>query len=298
MHWGVYMHEVTRVFDADNYLGETPIWSAAEQALYWINCERPAALHRWSPTTKQHDVWPMPKRIGGFVPKASGGLLVVLADGLYDFNLLTGDLSLRVASPLPDHVALHECHCDRQGRFWVGSYDHHYPADRDAADGFWFRLDGDQLTPVIDKISIANSLAFSPDGLTMYGINTRANAVEAFDLDPATGDLSNRRTFLTLPRAEGFCDGATVDSAGGYWLAAVGAGALRRYWPDGTLDRVVPLPFSNPTKPAFGGADLGTLYITSAQMAINTDAPGFANNGGLFAFQPGETGIAETDFAG
>jgi sugar lactone lactonase YvrE len=239
----------------------------------------------------------MPKRVGGYVPKADGGLLVVLADGLYDFDTTSATLSLRVKSPLPDHVSLHECHCDRQGRFWVGSYDHHYPADRNAADGFWFRLDGDVLTPVIDQITIANSLAFSPDGRTMYGVNTRANAVEAFDLDLHSGALSNRRTFLTLPREEGFCDGATVDSHGGYWLAAVGAGSLRRYRPDGTLDRVVALPFSNPTKPAFGGADLATLYVTSTRMAINIDAPGYANNGGLFALRPGEKGIAETDFA-
>ena len=292
------MTGVSCVLEADNYLGETPIWSPAEQMLYWVNCEKPSEIHRWSPSAGQHDIWPMPKRVGGFVPKAGGGLLVVLADGLYDFDTASGALNLRAASPLPEHVALHECHCDRQGRFWVGSFDHHYPADRDSAGGFWFRLDGDVLTPVIDQITVANGLAFSPDGRTMYGVNSRANAVEAFDLDPESGALSNRRTFLTLPREEGFCDGATVDSEGGYWLAAVGAGALRRYLPDGTLDRIVTLPFSNPTKPAFGGPDMATIYVTSTKMAINTDAPGFSNNGGIFAFQPGVRGIAETDFAG
>ena len=292
------MLQVTRVVDVQNHLGETPIWSPAEQSLYWINCEKPAQIHRWSPATSKHDIWPMPQRIGGFVPKASGGLLVVLADGLYDFAPASGDLKLRVASPLPAHVALHECHCDRQGRLWVGSYDHDYPANRDAAGGFWFRLDGDVLTPVIEHISIANGLAFSPNGRIMYAANAKANAIEAYDLEPETGGLSNRRNFLTLPREQGFCDGATVDSAGGYWLAAVGAGALRRYCPDGSLDRVVALPFSNPTKPAFGGADMATLFITSTRMAIRPDAPGNSQNGGLFALRPGEHGMAETLLAG
>ena len=292
------MTEVRCVLDAGNHLGETPVWSAAEQVLYWVNCENPPEIHRWSPETGQHDKWTMPRRVGGFVPKAGGGLLVALADGLYDFDTESGALTLRVASSLPAQVALHETGCDRQGRFWVGSFDHHYPADRTTADGFWFRLDGNVLTPVIDQITIANSLAFSPDGRTMYGVNTRANAVEAFDLDPDSGALSNRRTFLTLPREEGFCDGATVDSDGGYWLAAVGASSLRRYRPDGSLDRVVPLPFSNPTKPAFGGADLATLYVTSARMAINTDAPGYPNNGGIFALTPGERGVPEKPYAG
>jgi sugar lactone lactonase YvrE len=121
------MIDVSCVLDAGNHLGETPIWCAAEQVLYWINCEKPPELHRWSPATGRHDIWPMPKRVGGYVPKAAGGLLVVLADGLYDFDTTSATLSLRVKSPLPDHVSLHECHCDRQGRFWVGSYDHHYP---------------------------------------------------------------------------------------------------------------------------------------------------------------------------
>ena len=63
------MTEVRIAVDADNHLGETPIWSADEQALYWINCEHPPQLHRWHPASGARRIWPMPKRIGGFVPK-------------------------------------------------------------------------------------------------------------------------------------------------------------------------------------------------------------------------------------
>ena len=128
------MTDVTLAFNAENHLGETPIWSVEDQALWWVNCEHPPQVHRWQPATGQHEKWPMPRRIGGFVHKAGGGLLVALADGLYDFDPASGSLSLRAASPLPDHVKLHECHCDRQGRFWIGSYDHHFPADRSTRD--------------------------------------------------------------------------------------------------------------------------------------------------------------------
>ena len=287
-----------RLIDADNHLGETPLWVRAEQALYWINCEKPAQVHRWHADSGRHDIWPMPRRIGGLAHKAEGGLLVVLADGIYDFDTGSGNLTLRAASPLPDHVALHECACDRQGRFWVGSFDHHYPADRQACDGFLFRLDGDVLVPVVKDITIANGLAFSPDGTTLYCVNTRANSVEAFDLDPVYGDVSNRRTFLTLARENGFCDGATIDAQGFYWMAAVGGSCLRRYAPDGRLDRIVSLPFSNPTKPAFGGADLATLFITSTRMAIYPQAAGYAENGAIFAMSVGVNGVPECDFAG
>ena len=88
------MSDVQCLIDAGNHLGELPIWSAEEQALWWINCEQPPELHRWDAASGAHRVWPMPQRIGGFVHKASGGLLVVLADGMYDFDPATGDLSL------------------------------------------------------------------------------------------------------------------------------------------------------------------------------------------------------------
>jgi L-arabinonolactonase len=291
------MSDVQCLIDAGNHLGESPIWSAAEQALWWINCEQPPELHRWHAASGEHRVWPMPKRIGGFVHKAGGGLLVVLADGIYDFDPAIGDCTLRAANPLPSHVKLHECHCDRQGRFWVGSYDHHFPADRSAKGGCWFRLDGIVLTPVIEGISVANGLAFSPDGRTMYTANTSKRTVEARDLDPATGGLSNPRTFLTLPLEVGHIDGATVDSEGGYWLALVAAGKVRRYRPDGVIDRDFALPCSNPTKPAFGGADMATLFVTSTKMAIRPDLPGEDANGAVFALRPGFDGIAETPFA-
>ena len=69
--------DVRLAFDAQNHLGETPVWSERDQALWWVNCEKPPELHRWSPTTGAHDTWPMPQRIGGFAEKASGGLVGV-----------------------------------------------------------------------------------------------------------------------------------------------------------------------------------------------------------------------------
>lgn len=292
------MSEVRVAFDAGNHLGETPIWLGEEQALWWVNCEHPAELHRWHPESGDHRVWPMPKRIGGFVPKASGGLLVALADGVYDFDPASGDLALRAPSPFPAHVNLHECHCDRQGRFWIGGYDTRYAADRSAAGAAYCRLDGDRLTMVATGVTVANGLAFSPDGTKMYAVTSPTTLVEQFDLDPVTGALSNRRPFVSLAPGEGFADGATVDAEGGYWLANVAAGALRRYRPDGTLDRIVPLPFANPTKPAFGGPDLGTLFVTSTQLAIPPVMTPTAPNGPIYALEPGERGVPEVPFAG
>jgi L-arabinonolactonase len=292
------MTEVTLAFAADNHLGETPLWSPAEQALWWVNCEHEPELHRWEPGSGAHRVYPMPQRIGGFAPKASGGLLVALADGLYDFDPLTSALTLRVASPLPPHVKLHESAVDRQGRFWIGAYDHDFPANREAKGASFFRLDGDRLTQVISGIAVSNGLAFSPDSRTLYAADAPTRTVEAWDLDPASGDISNRRPFIKLVEGEGFVDGATVDTEGGYWLANVAAGRLRRYLPDGRLERIIELPFSNPTKLVFGGADLSTLYVTSTKMTMAAFMEPTAPNGHIYALEPGFCGIPEVPFAG
>jgi sugar lactone lactonase YvrE len=179
----------------------------------------------------------------------------------------------------------------------VGTFDHRFPADRSAAGGAWFRLDGDRLTNVIDGIAVGNGLAFSPDGRTIYAANTPSRTVEAFDLDPASGALSNRRTFVSLDPGDGHVDGATVDAEGCYWLAVVGKGVLRRFKPDGKLDREFALPCSNPTKPAFGGEDLSSLFVTSTQMKIAPDGAAEAQNGGLFRLLPGVRGLPEPLFA-
>ncbi len=291
------MTEVTVAFDAGNHLGETPVWSVAEQALWWVNCEEAPELHRWHPASGAHRVWPMPKRIGGFVLKSGGGLLVALKDGVYDFVPESGEMTLRAPSPFPPHVNLHECTTDRQGRFWIGGYDTRFPANRSAMDAGYCRLEGDRLVIAAGGVHVSNGLAFSPDGRTMYGTSSPTSRVDAFDLDPATGELSNRREFLSLAAGEGFADGACVDTEGGYWLANVGAGALRRYLPDGTLDRIIALPFAFPTKPAFGGADLITLYITSGQNAAPALVEASEPGGAVFALEPGETGLADVPFA-
>jgi len=286
--------DVSLAISPDNYLGETPLWSVDEQALYWVNCEQPSEVHRWKPQSGEHDVWPMKERVGGIVLKPEGKLLVVLSHGIYDFDPDTGTVALRLASPLPDYVSLHECQCDRQGRLWVGAYDHHFsPQNRNAQEGAIFRLQGNTLVPEIVNISVANGLAFSPDGRTLYVADAPTRKVEAYDLDTETGALSNGREFLKLKDGEGFVDGATVDAEGGYWLAAVGAGTLRRYLPDGTLDRVVEIPVSNPTKPAFGGADMDILYVTTTKLRIGANSE---ENGGVYALKPGVKGLPEPVF--
>lgn len=284
---------------AGNYMSESPVWSVESQTLYWINCEDSPEIHCWRPKSGERRIWPMPERVGGVVLKQGGNTaLVVLADGVYEFDLRSGALELIVRSPMK-HAALHECACDRSGRLWVGAIDHRIDKpDMLPGGGSLFRLDGNRLVPVLEGVSCSNGLAFSPDGKTLYHTDAPTGVIEAYSLD-SSGSLSNRRQFVRLQPGEGFCDGATVDAEGGYWAALVFGGALRRYLPDGTLDLEVRLPFDNPTKVAFGGEDLQTLYITTTRMVLGAQPPkGQEMLGEIYSFRPGVKGLPEPQFLG
>ena len=250
-----------------NTLGETPLWSATEQALYWIDCNE-HALMRWAPGAPSADRWPMPDRIGG-IALAPRGLIVVLARAIHHFDPASGALELIATTPLPAHVPLHECRCDRQGRLWVGGIDSTFsPDNRTPGGGAYMRLEGDRLVRVIEGVTIANGMAFSPSGDIFYAVDSGPRSGRAWTLDPATGDLSDERAFIAEPPELGLFDGATVDSDGFYWVAMVFGGALRRYRPDGALDRIVETGVSRVTMPCFGGADLSTLFVTSCQLTV------------------------------
>lgn len=287
--------DLTRITDIRNTVGETPVWSLAEQALYWINCEEEPEILRWDPATGAVRRWPMPWRVGGLVLKENGGALVVLADGLYDFDFATSRLVCRVASPLKAPVALHECACDPTGRFWVGAIDKRVGADNPFPGGAKvFRLDGDELIPVIEGYSCANGLAFSHDGRQLYISDSTTQRCDRYVLDPATGEISDRETFFQLD--SGFVDGATIDEEGAYWVPLVYTGRLRRYLPDGTPDIEVKLPFANPTKVAFGGKDMRTIFVTSTAQSLVGDANPL--DGALFAFEADVGGRPDTLFPG
>ncbi len=285
--------QLRKVADGSDYVGESPQWSQAQEALYWVSCEHPSVLQRWHPSSGERRSWPVPQRIGGFVLKRSGGALVALADGIYDMDLATGALTRRVGSQMA-HASLHECRCDRPGRFWVGAIDRRVgPDNLLPSGGSLFRLQGGRLVAIAEGISCSNGLAFSPDGTTLYHTDSPTRIVNAWTLDPGTGAVSRKREFVRLAPEEGFCDGATVDAEGGYWMALVFTGRLRRYLPDGTLDLEVELPFSNPTSLAFGGPEYRTLFITTTRMSIGTPLRGEPMHGSVYALDAPCHGIAE-----
>jgi L-arabinonolactonase len=180
----------------------------------------------------------------------------------------------------------------------VGSIDHRVGlANLHPGGAKLFRLDGDELVPVIEGISCANGLAFSPAGDALYISDSTTMRCDRYPLDPVTGALGERSTFFQLGAGDGFVDGAAVDAQGGYWASLVYAGKLRRYRPDGTPDVEIRLPFANPTKLAFGGPHLTSMYVTTIRSGLDGKQSS-PLDGGLFAIEGEHAGLPDPMFAG
>lgn len=292
--------EIRCVLDIKAESGETPVWSQAEQRLFWVD-QNAWRLNAFDPETGRNEAWPMPAHVSSFALRGAGERIVVaLRTGLFDFDRASGRLDPIAAPPAYDMEThrYNDGRCDRQGRYLIGSVDLGFFEHGRAGDAAVYRLDGRGLVKVVDGITCSNGMAFSPDGRTLYLADSSAGVVYAFDYDVNTGTPSNRRTFIRRERNEGIFDGAEVDRDGGYWVALLGKGALARYLPDGTLEREFSVPVLQPTKIAFGGADLGTLYLTSAgHRHLPGDAPLGEQAGGMFAIKTGLRGLPESTFA-
>ena len=171
---------------------------------------------------------------------------------------------------------------------------------RDANSAALYRLDPDfRLTQVLGNLMISNGLAWSPDGRTMYNADTPTHVIRAFDYDPVNGTPSGPRVFAQWTGETDRPDGGAVDSAGNYWTAFYRGGKVIKVSPGGHVLAEYPTPAMCPTMCAFGGADLRTLYVTSArQMRDDNELARLPQSGGIFALTVDTPGVPEPQFAG
>ena len=287
------MAALVRVGDQTDILGESPLWNEHEQALYWVDIRRPA-IRRFDHASGRIDTWSMPDLVGSIAFADDGRLVVALPENIALYDTSTGSLETIARPPtrIPDH-RFNDGRCDRQGRFWVGTMQN----ITRAPEGVLYRLDRRrELVSMLTGICIPNSLAWSPDGQTMYFADSLLYTIFAYDFDTASGRMDRKRVFATT-QAPGFPDGSTVDAEGYLWNAEFNAGRIVRYAPDGRVDRLIELPAQRPTCCAFGGPNLDVLYVTTASQqmtASELEAQPFA--GALLALDVGTRGISESRF--
>jgi sugar lactone lactonase YvrE len=296
---GAMTGEVVCVAPMGDVCGEGAVWHAAENAVYWVDINR-FLIHRFQVADAAVRSWIFDVPVTALsLTDRDDVLLVVLGSGVILWEPATD----KRHDPLFKYdawpaVRLNDARSDPRGSLWVGSMRNNIAADGSAiefggTDGVLLRLDADGKTSVWRKdIGISNTMAWSPDRRRFYTGDSIANVIWAYDYDQATGAISNERPFLQ-GFARGLPDGSAMDAEGFLWNCRYYGNCVVRVAPDGKIDRVVEMPVKNITTCCFGGADLTTLYVTTA----SAHAPlGDRLAGSLFAIRTEVKGQPENRF--
>lgn len=286
---------VSLAYPSQDILGEGPVWVPEEQALYWVDIQRPV-LQRWHPASGDYAHWLMPSEIGCFALRQMGGAVVALRTGFAFLDFESGDLT-----PLVDPEAdkpftrFNDGKCDGLNRFWAGTMDDVRPHTRGA---LYCLEPGGGFRQIKTGIGVSNGLGWSPDNRVMYYTDSQMRTIWAYDFDLEQGIISNERIFANTPEAY-VPDGLTVDSQGYVWSAKWDGWKVVRYAPDGSIDLEVSMPVQRPTSCTFGGPEMQQLFITSAREGLSeTEMRNQPLAGNIFVVETGVRGLPEPRFAG
>lgn len=277
-------------------LGESPIWCAAEQALYWVDIRNPM-IYRWDPVSGDMQNWRIQTEIGSIGFAGPNRFIAGTRMGFAYISLADAEFE-ELEDPEGDGrmnaVRMNDGKVDRQGRFWCGSMED--PGYGEVAS--LYRFDPDHSVHRMEgPVCISNAICWSPDDKIMYFADSLKRTMWAYDFDASAGTIENRRTFIKVPEDEGVPDGATVDADGFVWVAHMRGGRVKRYDPDGKVEREIRFPVSLTSCPAFGGADMKTLYVTTASSRFEPeDFEREPNAGALFAVDTDVVGLPEPVF--
>lgn len=261
--------------------------------VWWTDIEG-RALWSFDPVTSNSKSYPMQGRVCCFAPRQSGGLIVAFADRLSLLDLHAGtEDKICDFEPQNPETRANDGRTDRQGRFVVGGMNE----TSGKANSSVIRIDENLAVKILlEGVSCANSICFSPDGKTMFFADTPDREVLAFNY----GDtLSDRRVLASFADEPGLPDGSCVDAEGGVWNAEWEGSRVVRVNPEGKIDTIVDVPVWKPTCCAFGGPDLDILYITTSRLMSGEAALAREpHSGGVFAIKPGVKGLQDSLFCG
>ncbi|MFI0236246.1 SMP-30/gluconolactonase/LRE family protein [Streptomyces sp. NPDC016845] len=267
-------------------LGEGPTWDAAGGRLIWVDILG-SRVHTYDPDGGRRTVMATEQHVGAAKPRAGGGLVVNLRDGVGSYSP-EGAFTWLHREPVAGRRG-NDAAVSPDGALWAGSMAY----DETPGAGNLIRVapDGSSVATVLDDVTVSNGTGWSPDGALMYYVDTPTRRIDVFDVDGER--VGERRELTTIEEGAGFPDGLTVDAEGCIWVALWDGAALRRYTPSGALDRVVPLPVQRPTACAFGGRDLTDLYVSTARVGLRAPSP---LAGSLLVLPEAGQGLPQTPF--
>jgi sugar lactone lactonase YvrE len=276
------------LLDAKATLGEGPAWDAKTQTLYWVDILEKRVYADTRILTQLDEF------IGCLAPRKNGNLLLGTRFSFADLAPDSAQLTvLATLNELPTN-RMNDGKCDPAGRFIAGTMD----MNEKDPHGALYSFDGNQVTRLLDGVTISNGLAWSVDHKTFYYIDTPTREVKAFDYDLATGQIANPRAAIRIPESLGWPDGMTSDTDGNLWIVLWGGAQVTKWNPNtGKLLEQIPVPALQSSACVFGGRDMNELYVTSARVGMSdADLKKYPLSGGLFKIVTRVTGMSTFEF--
>jgi sugar lactone lactonase YvrE len=282
-------------------LGEGPIWSTAEQALYWLDIAE-KSLYRKAPHDARPCRWSLSEHPGCLAELDPGAIALAMGEGIQRFSLESADTNLLLAVPRRRVATrFNDGKVDPSGRFWVSSMPNNYQGEKidiAQAAGNLYRCDPDGSVHLMEEnTGVPNTLAWSPNLKHFYFADSLRRQIYVYDFDVTLGTIHNKRLLFDTSNY-GIPDGSAIDVDGCLWNACLDCGALLRITPNGELDLKVELPVPRPTSCIFGGANLDVLFVTSAREGVSEEELArFPLSGSIFAIAGKARGVSVPPFA-
>ena len=269
-------------------LGEGPLWHPTRQQLFWVDILRNRVMSRDAQGPVE---WTFDRHVSAMGWVDDDTLLLATETDLVRFSLTDGRAQRVVALEADNPVTRsNDGRADPFGGFWIGTMG----KQAEPGAGALYRFHGGVLRQLRSGITIPNATCFSPDGRRAYFADTAAHVVWQVGLDDHGWPMGDWSIFLDHRGTGINPDGAVVDGDGHVIVAEWGGARLARYAPSGKFIQEFALPVPQPSCPAFGGADLSTLYVTTARQGLSQAAKAAAPlSGCTFAIATGLTGQAE-----
>ncbi|SEQ46511.1 Sugar lactone lactonase YvrE [Devosia sp. YR412] len=250
------------LLDSQCQLGEGPIWHPGRQQLFFFDINE-QTLFAVTDKGEVVDSWLFNEIVSAAAIVDNDTLALLTDTGLKHFDIGTGGMN-RINEIEADKPGTrgNDSRVHPSGAFWIGTMDR---TEEEGPIGALYHYRAGELTTLKTGARVPNATCFSPDGKIAYWTDTPTKKIMQVATDPATGlPVGEWTVFADVSEGRGYPDGAVVDSEGYLWNAKWGGSCVVRHAPDGSIDRIVEVPVSQVTCPAFGGPDLKTLFITTA----------------------------------
>jgi sugar lactone lactonase YvrE len=235
-------------------IGEGPLWDENRGALFFLDIAG-GAVFRYEPGCGDCSRIVQTRTTGALTLQRDGSLLLFQDGRIAELDPI-GRLREIASGICPENERFNDAIADPEGRVFAGVM---------GGNGKLVRFDVDgTMAVMMDGVGIPNGMGFTPDLSGMYFTDSARRRIYYLDYDRKTGNLTNRRVFAEIPIEQGVPDGMTIDSEGFVWTAIWFGSRVKRFAPDGRLDREIPLPVTQTSAVTFGGPELADLYVTSA----------------------------------